>query len=199
MSKKVLDLVGQMYGRLLVLGEAAPVKRTISAGQGFQRYWMCLCECGNTITVRQECIRGKKPKTRSCGCLQKEELGNRQRKDVGESAFNKLFTSYVKKAVKRRMSFLLSVGEFRALTKQNCHYCGCAPYRVWKGRGGGNYIYNGVDRIDSSNTYESFNCVPCCWRCNFMKNEQSVDEFFLSCVAILSHSKPEVLKIARSK
>ena len=37
--------------------------------------------------------------------------------------------------------------------------------------------YNGIDRIDSSKSYDKSNCVSCCKNCNFMKSVKSIDEF----------------------
>lgn len=69
----MLNLTGQTIGRLEVIFEAPSIKRAGQQGRGSDRYWFCLCECGNMVAVRQECLRGENPKTRSCGCLQKEE------------------------------------------------------------------------------------------------------------------------------
>jgi hypothetical protein len=58
-----VDLLGQRFGRLLVVERAAHKRG--------QRYWISLCECGNTTTVAgAELLRGR---TRSCGCLAHEK------------------------------------------------------------------------------------------------------------------------------
>lgn len=36
----------------------------------------------------------------------------------------------------------------------------------------------GIDRIDSSKGYEPGNCVPCCFRCNSVKNDQTLGEMY---------------------
>ena len=41
----------------------------------------------------------------------------------------------------------------------------------------GGYTYNGIDRKDNNLGYEKANCVPCCKRCNQMKNDMTMDEF----------------------
>ena len=33
----------------------------------------------------------------------------------------------------------------------------------------GDFIYNGIDRLDNKLGYEEENCVPCCYLCNRMK------------------------------
>lgn len=35
----------------------------------------------------------------------------------------------------------------------------------------------GIDRVDSDKPYEIDNCVPCCTKCNFMKQAHSVEDF----------------------
>jgi hypothetical protein len=54
---KRLDLVGQKFGRLVVLVFAFIKNR--------QTYWDCICDCGNTITARGNLLTIGN--TRSCG------------------------------------------------------------------------------------------------------------------------------------
>lgn len=60
-----LDLTGNKYGRLTVLGDVG--KRT---GRG-RILWHCLCECGRVTFVRADHL--KNGSTTSCGCLNKEK------------------------------------------------------------------------------------------------------------------------------
>lgn len=64
-----LDLTGNKYGRLTVLGDVG--KRT---GQG-RILWHCLCECGNTNYVRADHL--KNGSVVSCGCLNEEKKHER--------------------------------------------------------------------------------------------------------------------------
>lgn len=63
-----IDLVGQRFGRLLVLSEHP--KRL-----GRRIAWMCQCDCGNTKVIRGHDLRGRK--THSCGCLLRETSSKR--------------------------------------------------------------------------------------------------------------------------
>lgn len=59
---KPIDITGERFGRLLVLEKAATMNG--------RAYWICRCDCGNTIkTSAGSLMYGK---TRSCGCLRKE-------------------------------------------------------------------------------------------------------------------------------
>lgn len=65
MALPKLDLVGKRFGRLLAESYAGKSK------------WKCLCDCGAVIEVcRSNLITGT---TESCGCLHREQLGNRVR------------------------------------------------------------------------------------------------------------------------
>ena len=66
MGKK-LDLVGQNFGRLKVIGEAGAKSRHI--------LWKCLCGCGNVNIARGASLRSGN--TRSCGCINKERVSKR--------------------------------------------------------------------------------------------------------------------------
>lgn len=80
---KLNDLTGQRFGRLTVLrrgedyvcnslhpfGKAETVKRVC---------WVCRCDCGNEATVMGCALTGGK--TKSCGCLRREYLSERNRK-----------------------------------------------------------------------------------------------------------------------
>lgn len=57
-----LDLTNQIFNRLTVLNYAG--------SNGQQSLWNCLCECGQTTTVRSYSLTSGN--TQSCGCLGKE-------------------------------------------------------------------------------------------------------------------------------
>ena len=58
-SRKKLDLTGQRYGKLTVLG---PVEN-----MGGRTAWLCRCDCGRETAVLTRRLRSGH--TRSCGCL----------------------------------------------------------------------------------------------------------------------------------
>lgn len=68
--KSAIDRTGKTYGRLTVLHEILPKKRNT-------RIWQCVCLCGvKTIVHGYNLPNGH---TTSCGCLQKQNLGNATR------------------------------------------------------------------------------------------------------------------------
>lgn len=62
---RLIDLTGQTFGRLTVLGRSQ--RRT-----KWQIHWDCVCECGNTCDVGGKSLRTGD--VRSCGCLRKESI-----------------------------------------------------------------------------------------------------------------------------
>lgn len=58
----MIELCGQIFGRLTVVSEAESVKG--------RRRVLCQCTCGNTKVIRVELLRNGKAK--SCGCLRSE-------------------------------------------------------------------------------------------------------------------------------
>ena len=71
-GKQLLDLTGQRFGRLTVLREVPPV---LSSKGVPERTWLCRCDCGREIVVRQKNLKNKV--TRSCGCLRREKAKKR--------------------------------------------------------------------------------------------------------------------------
>ena len=42
----------------------------------------------------------------------------------------------------------------------------------------GSYIYNDLDRINTSKEYDLDNVIPCCGVCNFMRHTLSMQDFY---------------------
>lgn len=61
------DKTGNRYGRLVVLERAA--------NRGIHTAWLCVCDCGNSVVVTGNSLQSNR--TRSCGCIHKEQLVNR--------------------------------------------------------------------------------------------------------------------------
>lgn len=100
-------------------------------------------------------------------------------KPQGVAAFNKLYGRYKRNARQRKIEFYLSEFEFREITSSNCHYCNSNPSQnmglFFKKTG--DYIHNGIDRIDSNESYKIGNVVPCCGICNRAKHSLSYEKF----------------------
>lgn len=161
-----VDLTGRKFGRLTAVKDAGSRRG--------RRLWLCRCDCGGTTKVVAGVLGIGK--TKSCGCLNKEPSVILPK---GEAAFNELYANYKCAARYKERVFSLDKHEFRCLTSSNCHYCGVEPRQsVDRKNSNGIYVYNGIDRVDSTKGYVTSNCVSCCKQCNIAKHNFTAQEFY---------------------
>lgn len=140
----------------------------------------CKCSCGETTSVNlNRIIRGS---TKNCGCV------NHRCIEPGLAMIKHIFSGYVKKAKARGLKFDLTIEQFLEFSKKNCAYCDKGPSNLAKGRNG-DFVYNGIDRIDSSLGYFEGNMVACCNNCNRMKTSHSLEDFKSMIKRIYDHMK----------
>jgi hypothetical protein len=53
----------------------------------------------------------------------------------------------------------------------------------------GDFIYNGLDRVDSMKGHTPDNVVPCCYRCNCAKNNMSFNDFISHIEKMYEHTR----------
>lgn len=63
-GNRLVDIIGQRFGRLVVVAKA---ERPLGVNNNAQ-YWLCKCDCGNEKVISGKGLR-KKDGTKSCGCL----------------------------------------------------------------------------------------------------------------------------------
>lgn len=182
MSGKTIDLTGQRFSRWIVLKYAGGNERGASR-------WKCRCDCGTAKIVSGRHLRNGCSK--SCGCYMREQARERGLLPKGEAASNQILTRYKQQAKERGFSFRLSKKSFRALVQQNCVYCGAKPSNISKGfsKRSGDFIYSGIDRVNSSKGYVSGNVVACCEWCNRMKLDHTAKEFLEHVTRIVEYQK----------
>jgi len=141
--------------------------------------WNCVCDCGNKKTVPGNDLR--RGGTKSCGCLLK--LG------YSEATFNKVFKQIKRQAKVRGYFWDLTRKDIKDITKQDCCYCGVSPkQRCKSNHNNGDYVYNGIDRVDNSKGYTIDNIVPCCFQCNAAKRAYTSEDFFAWVERVYNHS-----------
>ena len=170
--------VGARFSRLLVLEKVA------------SRRWKVRCDCGKEKEVTGSNLLRN---TKSCGCLKHEGgwVKVTNRKPFGVSTRNAVLAEYKKEcAVRRNLIWALSDEQFDEITKQDCYYCGAIPGNIRSsGYGSGDFIYNGIDRVDNSRGYEEDNVVPCCRICNRSKDVWSQEAFLAWAKRVVEHSE----------
>jgi hypothetical protein len=80
---------------------------------------------------------------------------------------------------------------FLLLSQLPCRYCGRAPFRVYNVSNNssssysksdyqkehGDFVYNGLDRLDNTKMHTPDNVVPCCKDCNWAKAQMTEEQF----------------------
>ena len=162
------DYTGMQVGELIAV-------RPTDHRRGSGIMWEWLCSCGQ---VRQAVANDLIQATKRGVIVRCLECNHAKTKATGEASKNMVLHNYKRHARNRGLRFLLTSGEATALFEGPCFYCGAPPSnRMEKRQANGPYIYNGIDRVDSSKDYTPENCVSCCIVCNRAKSDMSFEEF----------------------
>ena len=168
--------IGMRFGKLVVQ-EPIIVNKKLC--------WKCACDCGGTTTRPSSAFTRKNSPVRQCVCGRSS-----RRLQAGEAGCNSLFQQYQLHAQERNLAWELSKETFRALTQQICYYCGCNPSQKFRpGTIASTFVYNGVDRLNSSQGYHVSNVVTACKHCNYAKRTRSFADFTSWVQAVFHHLK----------
>lgn len=158
------DLTGRKFGRL------TPIRIDPSKG-GDGAHWVCLCDCGNSVTVIASSL--KRGNTRSCGCLKRDFINSIDRSKIN----HKKHGAFEKQTQVERLYSVWKGMKTRCYQKNNHAYkyyggrgikiCeewknDYAAFRSWAMANG--YDQNAahgqctIDRIDNNGNYEPSNC-----------------------------------------
>ena len=165
-NSKVVDLTGKRFGKLTVLERK-------ENGTNYRAQWLCKCSYGNERIINSKYLLNGSIK--SCGCYDKE----RKSLPSGEASKRKIYRVYKRIAKIRGFDFYITYEDFLKIVSKNCFYCDCKPSNIQKNKwGNGDFIYNGIDRIDNTKGYIDGNVVPCCYQCNHSKTDMSISDFY---------------------
>ena len=96
----------------------------------------------------------------------------------GKANARSLFSDYRIRSRRAGFVFALTFEEFLEITTRPCYLCGALPAQIKRGGGRkGDYVYNGIDRVDNDEGYKHGNVEACCKTCNFLKGQLSLAEF----------------------
>ena len=161
---QIIDRTGQRFGHWIVISRANNIPRK----SGSYVAWLCLCDCGNKVIIRGDSLACGQ--STNCGCV-------RVLPD-GEASFHGVVSTYKANSKTRGINWELTNEQVKDITQQLCFYCGIPPAQNYRNDNGkGDYIYNGIDRIDSKIGYIPSNVVPCCKKCNWAKQQMTYEEF----------------------
>ena len=129
---KVIDLRGQRFGRLFVPNNAKHVYKNNAT------YWPVICDCGNTKLVNGYSLRAGR--TKSCGCLWKEEISKTNTRDLTGQTFGRLIVLFRNGSTKEGKDIWhckCTCGNEcdvigTSLTKQYTQSCGCLSLEAKK-------------------------------------------------------------------
>lgn len=154
-------------------------------GQGANRHVIaqCRCDCGKITQVQSHNII----KIKSCGCQRiisqigtYRPIGKYFKLSAGRASLNYLFYQYKRSAHRKKLDFKLTIEQFEKLTSKKCFYCGSHANQSIGSNAkkyNGDYLHNGIDRVNNTRGYTKINCVSCCWMCNKAKNNLDVKIF----------------------
>ena len=142
-----------------------------------RRFFLCKCICGKDKVIQASLITSGN--TKSCGC-RVVKAGRERVLPNSDAAFTQTYNSYRCHAQERGLEFLISKKEFREVSQQHCYYCGSDLTNICKSRHkSGDFIHNGIDRIDSNKGYIKENIAACCKMCNIAKKDHTKNDFLM--------------------
>lgn len=100
-------------------------------------------------------------------------------KNIWPNTNSSIYSTYLNRATKKELEFVLTKEQFSKFTTEKCYYCDKNASKSHK---------NGVDRKDNTNGYIMSNCVSCCSQCNYMKGSLTVDEFIETCKRVSEYN-----------
>lgn len=184
------DLRGQVFGGITAIGptEARSYNDIV---------WRCICECGREAWAARGNIvkgwfthcgcRGGKKRRAAPGTLGLNPDGTGKHGGTGElsekaKANNRVAVARWSAEADRGHEYRLSSTRHKEIIARSCRYCGRPARTAPRGT-------NGIDRVDSSQGYVEGNVVPCCKRCNRMKNDLPLDVWLDHMARVLEHMR----------
>lgn len=161
------NLIGKVFNNYTVIENVST--------DSMKDKWKCVCKCGETSFVDGISLRNDRARyCKNCKNTANIKQG---------TAFREVLGNYKRGAKKRGFTWELSDDEAKTLFESNCYYTGLPPSNSFKSSNHV-YLYNGIDRLDSSKGYSLDNCVPCSAIINKMKMVMGYADFINMCVLV---------------
>lgn len=139
-------MIGQSFGRWLVIGEAERDKN--------RRYWLCKCSCGVIKKVDGQNL--KSGKSKSCGCLLHENSGPEVRHALSTTKIYWVWSGMKQRCYNPKATGYTNYG---ARGIKVCDEWKDEPDAFFRWAFNSGYAENlSIDRIDNNGDYEPNNC-----------------------------------------
>lgn len=160
-GRRAIDLLGQRFGRLVVLERVANHKRVD------RPTWRCICDCGTEITLYGGALRSGQNK--SCGCYRRDRAGQLYRKH-GKSKTPQYTMFY--DARKRATKFGVPFG----IEPEDIHVPDVCPVLGLRLNAGDRESAASLDRIRPELGYVKGNIRVISFRANRLKSDATPEE-----------------------
>ena len=148
-ERKLIDLSGKKFGRLLVLERAE--------NHGRETYWKCRCDCGNIKEINGAKL--KNGHTKSCGCLSKETTSEKfKTHGMSNTRLYRIYKKMYRRCYKPKTKWFENYGG-RGITicQEWLGEQGFENFAEWSIKNG--YDDNlSIDRKDNDKGYSPDNC-----------------------------------------
>jgi hypothetical protein len=199
------NLVDKTFGLLTVVSQhyKPALPRTDRGGRTDNELWcFCKCACGNENLYEVRAATLNIGKCTCCGCLNYEKRAAHAR---NISDMNRKYDPATAAALRLYRQHYNDGDISFELWKQYCNlpciYCSAPPSnKALSDCIGGKekfsieertFIYQGLDRINSSQPHNLDNCVPSCATCNHAKNDGQIAIFLNMAISISRLNKTE--------
>lgn len=165
-----MDITGNKYGYLTAVKHVRYDQKVRAS------IWLYRCDCGNEKELQARTVTAGRIKT--CGKCQLGRKLKGERPAIGR-AVRQLFARYIRRAIREKKRWTLSMEDFRQLIDSSCRLCGKAPIIQMKGS---RLRYNNVVLVESTKEYTQENVACVCKKCDLMFGKigisQGIDHHF---------------------
>ena len=187
MKKKLINEIGNKYGKLIVIDRAKekPWDKKGNAN------WLCQCNCGETKEITGYNLRNGHSK--SCGCSVHNTKSNHKRWNGYEEISRTFFSAIKDGARHRNLTFDISIEDiWNLFLKQNrkCALSGLELILPQKCKD--NTHTASLDRIDSTKGYIRGNIQWIHKDLNVMKMDLPEEKFFDYCKLVYEHKIKQI-------
>lgn len=188
---RTINLIGKRFGKLIVISFSG---NRLEKGKQIP-FWECLCDCGNTTIVRSNSLKMGQTKSYKCGMKLEPRSGKKNPKwsgyeEISGSHWDRIRAS----AIQRNLEFSITIEDaWNQFLKQD-RLCALSGEKLKFNSKC--VIHDGnasLDRIDSSKGYITGNVQWVHKDVNYMKQEQSDQEYIDWCHKISDYQRSKNL------